>query len=134
MLQERATWLTYKRLRAKINGNDPALDRILHYISIDECAHYDFFRRLVAVYLEDERAETLEQLRQVTNTFAMPALHMFADSDKRERQIKEMRLFDEDIFYYQVFEPILKDLGLTKKDLRQRQSKREIMAVGFSPS
>ena len=103
MLQERATWLTYKNLRAHLDGADPALDRVLHYISIDECAHYDFFRKLVAIYLEDDREATLEQLRQVVNTFAMPALHMFADSGRREQQIKELRLFDYDIFYYEVF-------------------------------
>jgi acyl-[acyl-carrier-protein] desaturase len=133
MLQERATWLTYKKLRAHLQGEDPALDRILHYISVDERAHYDFFRKLVEYYLAEDRAGTLEQLRLVVNTFAMPALHMFADSGRREQQIKDLRLFDYDIFYYEVFAPILTDLGLTQKDLRQRQTKREIMAVGFSP-
>jgi acyl-[acyl-carrier-protein] desaturase len=101
---------------------------------VDECAHYDFFRKLVAIYLEDDRPSTLEQLRLVANTFAMPALHMFADSHRRERQIRELHLFDYDIFYYEVFEPVLTELGLTKQDLRQRQSKRAIMAVGHSPS
>ena len=117
MLQERATWLTYKKLQAHLQGDDPALDRILHYISIDECAHYDFFRKLVEYYLAEDRAGTLEQVRLVVNTFAMPALHMFADSGRREQQIKDLRLFDYDIFYYEVFAPILTDLGLTQKDL-----------------
>jgi acyl-[acyl-carrier-protein] desaturase len=134
MFQERATWLTYKNLRAHLNGDDPALDRLLQYISIDECAHYDFFRKLVAIYLEDDREATLEQLRHVANTFAMPALHLFADSDRREQQIRELRLFDYDIFYYEVFAPTLMELGLNRTDLRQRQSKREMMAVGHSPS
>jgi acyl-[acyl-carrier-protein] desaturase len=132
--QERATWLTYKNLRAYLDGADPALDRALYFVSVDERAHYDFFRKLVVMSLEEDREATLEQMRIVSNTFAMPALHMFADSGRREQQIKNLRLFDYDIFYYEVFAPILTELGLTKKDLRQRQSKREIMAVGYSPS
>lgn len=134
MLQERTAWLTYKNLRTLVAGTDPALDRTLYFLGIDECAHYDFCRRLALIYLEDDREETLEQLRMASSEFAMPALRLFADSDQRERQLKELRLFDEDIFYFQVFEPTLADLGLTRKDLRQRQDKREIMAVSYSPT
>ena len=38
--------------------------------------------------------------------------------------------FDYDMYYYQVFEPIVQGLGLTKADLRRRNSSREIVAVG----
>jgi len=134
MLQERATWVSYRKVKAIVNGACPALDRVLHYISIDECAHYDFFRKLVQIYLEDDRDETLEQMRRVVNTFAMPAMHLLADGRQRTARVQELRVFDYDIFFNKVFQPVLKDLGLTNHDLRQRNSKREIMAVGYSPS
>lgn len=129
MFQERATWLTYQNLRKSLSGQDPALSRVLQLIAIDECAHYDFFKRLVQIYLDDDREATLEQMRQVVNTFKMPALHMLADCSQRMSKIKEMRLFDEDIFVFDVYEPILTDIEVSKKELRRRQSSREIMVV-----
>jgi acyl-[acyl-carrier-protein] desaturase len=132
MTQELATWLHYVNLRKVVNGADPALDRILGLISVDERAHYDFFRRVVSIYLEEDRAETLEQLRRVLNTFAMPAVHLLADSEQRIRAVKELRIFDDDIYFYHILEPILAALGLSKKDLRRRSSPRQIVALGVS--
>ncbi|MBI3408210.1 MAG: acyl-ACP desaturase [Planctomycetes bacterium] len=129
MFQERATWLTYQNLRAIVGNDDPALSRVLQLISIDECAHYDFFKRLVQIYLEDDRDATLEQMRVVANTFKMPALHMLADSALRMNEIKTMRILDEDLFISKVYEPILADIDVSKKELRRRQSSREIVVA-----
>jgi acyl-[acyl-carrier-protein] desaturase len=133
MVQELATWLHYRNLRDVVRqrGGDPALDRVLNLISIDERAHYDFFRRLVQLYLEDDRPGTLEQLRRVINQFAMPAVHLLFDGRKRIEAVKELRIFDYDIFYTQVFEPILKALQVDKSELR-RHSPRKVLAVGTS--
>jgi acyl-[acyl-carrier-protein] desaturase len=130
MLQELATWLHYRTLRQIVreNGGDPALDQVLHLVSIDERAHYDFFRKLVALYLEDDRAGTLEQLRLVSNTFRMPAYHLLVDGQRRALAIKELRIFDYDIYYYSVFEPCMAALGVDKSELRRR-SKREVVTV-----
>jgi acyl-[acyl-carrier-protein] desaturase len=129
MVQELATWLHYHNLRERLaaEGGDAALDAALKLVAIDERAHYDFFRKLVALYLEDDREGTLEQLRRVVNHFAMPAVHMLADSRKRTEEVKSLRIFDYDIYYYQVFEPVVKALGLDKSDLR-RKARREVMA------
>jgi acyl-[acyl-carrier-protein] desaturase len=133
MVQELATWLHYRNLRevARQRGGDLALDRVLNLISIDERAHYDFFRRLVQLYLEDDRLGTLEQLRRVINQFAMPAVHLLFDGRKRVEAVKELRIFDYDIFYTQVFEPILTALQVDKSELR-RHSPRKALAVGTS--
>ncbi len=133
MVQELATWLHYRNLRevARQRGGDLALDRILNLISIDERAHYDFFRRLVQLYLEDDRPGTLEQMRRVINQFAMPAVHLLFDGRKRVEAVKELRIFDYDIFYTQVFEPILTALQVDKSELR-RHSPRKVLAVGTS--
>ena len=131
MFQELATWLHYQNLRKLVDGEDPALDRVLHLISIDERAHYDFFRRVVQIYLEYDRPGTLEQLRRVVNTFKMPAVHLFVDGARRAAAVKELRLFDEDIFIYQVYEPVLAALGVQKSELRRRNSPRELVTTGI---
>ncbi len=41
------------------------------------------------------------------------------------QEVKELRIFDEDIYYYRVFEPVVQALGLTKADLRRRE-RREV--------
>lgn len=130
MAQELATWLHYHNLRKIVGNGDPALNRLLQLVAIDERAHYDFFRKLVQLYLKEDRAGTLEQLRRVLNNFAMPAVHLLFDGKQRVEAVKELRIFDYDIYYYQVFEPIVAELGLTKADLRRRNSSREIMVVG----
>ena len=129
--QELATWLHYQNLRKLVDGEDPALDRVLHLISIDERAHYDFFRRVVQIYLEYDRPGTLEQLRRVVNTFKMPAVHLFVDGAQRAAAVKELRIFDEDIFLYQVYEPVLAALGVRKPELRRRNSPRELVTTGI---
>jgi acyl-[acyl-carrier-protein] desaturase len=134
LFQEFATWLHYKNLQKVVRdrGGDPALDRVLHLVSIDERAHYDFFRRLVQVYLEHDRPATLEQLRRVLNTFKMPAVHLFADSQRRMQAVKELRIFDEDIFIFQVYEPAIAALGVHKSELR-RKTARETVVLGGAP-
>jgi acyl-[acyl-carrier-protein] desaturase len=133
--QELATWLYYVNLRKIVQdeGGDPALERVLTLVSIDERAHYDFFRRLVSLYLEHDRPGTLEQLRQVVNTFKMPAVHLLADAPARSEDVRELRIIDEDIFIFQVYEPVLKALNVQKSELRRRSSAREIVVVGASP-
>jgi acyl-[acyl-carrier-protein] desaturase len=132
MVQELATWLHYRNLRALVGERgDPALYRVLTLVAIDERAHYDFFRRLVQLYLDYDRAGTLEQLRRVVNYFAMPAVHMLSDSRRRTEAVKALRIFDYDIYYYQVFEPVVAALGLTRAELRRRNSSREMSAPGL---
>ncbi len=135
MVQELATWLHYQNLRQRLaaEGGDAALDRSLQLVAIDERAHYDFFRRLVTLYLEDDREGTLEQLRRVVNYFAMPAVHLLSDSRKRTEEVKRLRIFDYDIYYCQVFEPVVQALGLTKADLR-RKTRREVMPPAAAPT
>ena len=52
------------------------------------------------IYLHYDRPATLEQMRQVVNTFKMPAVHMFSDSRRRTEAVKSLRIFDEDIFVF----------------------------------
>ena len=70
----------------------------------------------------------LEALRQVVNNFKMPAIHMFAEGVKRKAAIHELNVFNEDTFVYEVYEPLIAKMGVTKAELRRR-TKREWAAV-----
>ena len=134
VVQELATWLHYLNLRKIVGNEDPALAKVLMLVAVDERAHYNFFKKLVEVYLEYDREATLEQLRIVMNSFQMPAVHMMAGSMNRINAVKELRIFDEDIYVYDIVHPVLAELKLTKRDLRRRKSLREIVVVGAPSS
>jgi acyl-[acyl-carrier-protein] desaturase len=118
MVQEVATRVNYRNLRKVAAGRCPALDQVLEFVQIDEAAHGHFFRQVVSIYLEEHRAETLERIRMVLNTFSMPADHLLADGRRRVAAIKALGLFDERVFYDEVATPLLAQLGLTRADLR----------------
>jgi acyl-[acyl-carrier protein] desaturase len=119
--QEMATKLHYRNLRAVAGGRCPALDKVLELVMIDEAAHAQFFRQLVGIYLEADRETTLEQFRMVANTFTMPADELLADGRQRVAAVKALKIFDEQVFFNEVFEPLLHQLGLTRADLRRRK-------------
>src|SRR5262249_54071952 len=97
MVQELATWVHYRNLRRRVDERgDPALSRLLELIAVDERAHHAFYRSVVQLFLTMDRGETLEQLRRVLLTFAMPAVHLLADSRRRVAAIKGLGIFDED--------------------------------------
>ena len=118
MVQEVATRVNYRNLRKVAGGRCPALDRVLELVQIDEAAHGGFFRQLVAIYLEADRAATLERIRMVLNTFAMPADHLLADGRRRAAAVKALGIFDERVFLNEVVTPLLAQLGLTRADIR----------------
>lgn len=118
MVQEVATRVNYRNLRKIAGGRCPTLDRVLELVQIDEAAHGHFFRQLVSIYLEHDRAATLERIRMVLNGFAMPADHLLADGRRRLAAVKELHIFDEKLFFTEVATPLLTALGLTRADLR----------------
>jgi acyl-[acyl-carrier-protein] desaturase len=128
MVQELATGLNYRNLRRRCaeRGGDPALERLLRFVTVDELAHYDFFRRCVAIYLEHDRAATLEHLRGVMNAFTMPAIHdLLGESRQRVARIKELGIFDEDIYYREVYVPLLEGLGVDRSEMRNRLPRKK---------
>lgn len=120
MTQELATWLAYRNLgrRAAENGGDPALEKLLMLLAVDERAHHDFFRRCVAIYLDHDRAATLEHLRCVMNDFTMPAIHDMADSQRRVQEIQELQIMSQDLYFREVYLPILAALGVDRREMR----------------
>ncbi|HZT82563.1 MAG TPA: acyl-ACP desaturase [Gemmataceae bacterium] len=130
MTQELATWMHYRNMRALI-GKDacPALYKLLTYIMVDERAHYDFFLRVVKLQLEEDRAETIEQLRRVLNHFQMPAVYALADGRQRVAEVKALRIFEDDIFYQHVYLPILDTLGISRQEMRNRTATRKSLSA-----
>jgi len=127
MVQEVATWLNYRnlRLKAEERGGDPALSKLLTLIAVDERAHHSFFRECVELYLKHDRQTTLEQLRRVMNDFAMPAIHAMADGRQRVARIKGLQIFDEDIYYREVYLPLIAALGVDRREMRNRMPARK---------
>jgi acyl-[acyl-carrier-protein] desaturase len=130
MVQELATWLHYRNLRQHIKeGDDPALYRLLELVSIDERAHYSYYRHIVGIFLELDRATTLEQLRRVLGSFSLPAVHLLADSRQRIADVKAMNIFNDEIFFRDVYTTLLETLGISRVEMRQRVPSRKSQVV-----
>ena len=129
MCQELATWLHYRNLRLIVGDTDPALNKVLALISIDERAHYDFYVKVMKLHLEDDRRGTLEQLKRVLNGFTMPATHMMADSARRQAKVRSLNIFNEALFYSDVLMPIMDALGIEKAELRNRALLKKCLPV-----
>jgi len=84
----------------------------------------------VELYLKHDRAATLEQLRRVMNDFAMPAINEIVDGRQRVARIKNLEIFDENIYYREVYLPILASLGVDRKEMRNRLPSRKSAATG----
>jgi len=132
MVQELATGLNYRNLRRRVqeNGGDPALSRLLMLIAVDEQAHYSFFRDCVQLYLKHDPHATLEQMRRVMNNFAMPAIDDLVDGRRRVAQVKSLEIFSEDIYYREVYLPILATLGVQRSEMRNRFAGRKSAISG----
>ncbi len=127
MVQERATALNYRNLRQRTQerGGDPALEKLLMLLSVDEQTHHSFFKEAVRLYLALDRDSTLEQLRRVMNGFAMPAIYGLADGRQRVARIKEMDIFDDMVYLQEVYKPILNELGVQRTEMRNRVPNRK---------
>lgn len=122
MVQEHATGLNYRNLRNRVKelGGDPALEAILNFLAIDESAHYGFFRDCVALFLEHDREGVIAQMRRVMNDFRMPAIHdLLNHSERRIAAIRELDIFSETMYYGEVYLPILRLLGIDRKEMRE---------------
>jgi acyl-[acyl-carrier-protein] desaturase len=134
MTQELATFLHYRNLRQHVdNEGDPALSKILRLICVDERAHHDFYKQVTKIYLERDRGHTIEQLRRVVSMFAMPAVTLLAHSQQRVQAIKELKIFDEDIFYRDVVRLLLEELGIEWSEFRQRKPDRRAISTPTQP-
>ena len=132
MVQEQATFINYRNLRNRIEelGRDPALEKLLKYLFVDEKAHFSFFRDCVSVYLQHDRDMVIKQMRRVMNEFSMPAIHDLLDnSEKRVAGVRALKLFDPDIYYREVYLPILQSLGVSRNEMRSPYREKKSLRI-----
>ena len=73
----------------------------------------------VRLFLRHDRAATLRQLRRVLHNFAMPAIYELADGRGRVEAIKALGVFDDGLYFREVYQPILAALGVSRPELRR---------------
>src|SRR4029077_2147726 len=108
--------------RVEERGGDQALTTLLGFLSVDEQAHHNFFLKAVQLFLKHDRAATLMQLRRVLHRFAMPAVYEMVDGAERVAAIKALRVFDDEMYFRDVYQPILASLGVGRPELRRCSS------------
>ncbi len=124
MLQELATFIHYRNLRIKVEERgDAALSKTLSLVSVDERAHHAFYLSVVKLFLKIDRPSTLEQLRRIITGFSMPAVHMLQDGRRRVQAVKNLGIFDEEIYAREIYLPVLANLGVEHKELRLAKRK-----------
>jgi acyl-[acyl-carrier-protein] desaturase len=120
MAQELATGLNYRNLKRQVREqDDPALAKVLGFLGVDEQAHHSFFMKMVRLFMEHDRPGTLKQLRRVLHGFAMPAIYEMADGRRRVEAIKSLGVFNDQLYFHEVYQPILTALGVTRPELRR---------------
>ena len=120
MIQEMATGLNYVNLRKRaIEEGDGALAKTLSWVSADESAHYNFFRKGVKAYLELEPEETISDVKFVFDNFAMPAQYQIPRYDELSRRVDAAGIYGPRMYLQKVRQPILEDLGITRQQLKR---------------
>jgi acyl-[acyl-carrier-protein] desaturase len=119
MIQEMATGLNYTNLRRRAESEgDEALARTLRWVSADESAHYNFFRKAVKAYLALEPDETIADVKFVFDHFAMPAHALIPGWQKRGEDIEAAGIYGPKMYLAKIRRPILEDLGISRQQLK----------------
>jgi len=119
MVQELATGVNYTNLRRRAEEEgDACLSKVLRWVSADESAHYNFFRRGVKAYMELEPEETVRDIKYVFDHFTMPAHALIPDWDDRGRIIEEAGVYGPRVYLAKIRRPIIEDLALTREQLK----------------
>ena len=120
MIQEMATGLNYTNLRRRVEEEgDEALARTLRWVSSDESAHYNFFRKGVKAFLQLEPEETIADIKFVFQHFVMPAHALIPDWDVRGATIEASGIYTPKVYLSKIYRPVLEDLGVTRTQLKE---------------
>ncbi|HZZ77082.1 MAG TPA: acyl-ACP desaturase [Gemmataceae bacterium] len=131
MVQEHATFINYRNLRKRVQekGGDPALDKVLALVSVDEAAHFGLFKSFFELFLKVDRSSAVAALRPVLNQFQMPAIHDLLDeSTKRIARVRDLEVFNEEIFIRDVYNHFLQVLDISREEMRGRKPKKSAMS------
>jgi acyl-[acyl-carrier-protein] desaturase len=119
MIQELATGINYTNLRRRAESEgDETLARTLRWVSADESAHYNFFRKGVKAYLALEPTETVIDIKFVFDHFAMPAHALIPNWEERGKNIEDAGIYGPKMYLSKIRRPVLEDLGISRTDLK----------------
>jgi acyl-[acyl-carrier-protein] desaturase len=124
-LQEKVTWMSYRRQRerAELRG-DVVMSEICRFIARDEAAHSDFYQKALVASLQEDRDGTLRDMAHVLRHFRMPAEDLVPDYEERTRVMGGTGLSRE-VFFRDVLLPVLKKIGVDRRDLVRAQQTRQ---------
>jgi len=127
-VQERATYLYYQELRARIRqeyglsrlptleeqqrGYETGAAEACRLVALDELAHHGLFLKIIQIYIKYFPALTFAVLAQVFQAFEMPALRYLPNSRQFLRAVRRTGLHSSAIHREKVLTPVLKSLGL----------------------
>jgi acyl-[acyl-carrier-protein] desaturase len=118
VVQEQATFMMYKHQRALAHQRgDLVLDTIYGFIARDEAAHADFYRKVTALELLEDREGTIRDMALVFANFQMPGKDLVPDYDARTEVMRETGGVDRTTFLKEVWFPTLKRLGITREEV-----------------
>jgi acyl-[acyl-carrier-protein] desaturase len=123
-LQEAATQVNYLGLE-KIcrEAKDAALSKALLFIASDEGNHHRFFADVVKLYMEEDRAGTIEDFVYVLSKFEMPAHHLIPNWNRYGKLIEDSGIYTGKVFVRRVLFPTMERLGVTRDELKAAQAK-----------
>lgn len=116
-LQESATYLAYRaqKDRAQLE-NDATLEAIFFLVSRDEAAHAGFYRSMIEIEMDEDRAGTLADVAYVIANFKMPGDGLLPHYHENLRigggGISPRRFLTRAVL------PLLKQLGTSRDELR----------------
>jgi acyl-[acyl-carrier-protein] desaturase len=128
-IQEASTLLAYiRQIEDAKRANDQVLAAVYRLIARDEAAHLQFYRAVLKLEFEERRCETLEDLALVSIGFRMPAIDLLPDSARRVAALRDHHSFDRWGFFLKVWTPLLKYLGVTRREFAdyQRRSLKQM--------
>lgn len=116
-IQELATFVTYAKHRevARARG-DVCLRTIYDFAARDELALARFFESATSAFLDADRSGTVADMAFVLERFVSPAELVLEDHEERMLAVRQVGL-DRGVFIQRVYAPVLRRLGVTRRDL-----------------
>jgi acyl-[acyl-carrier-protein] desaturase len=121
MVQEMATFVIYcKHRELAKQQDDNCLRTIYDLIARDEIAHCRFYQDVVKMLLEEDREGTLADIAHVFANFQMPGVGLVPEYDSRILKMRDAGV-DRDVFIRKVYLPVLKYLGISRREMLSAQ-------------
>lgn len=122
-VQEQATFMMYKHQLELARGRgDQVLETIYGHISKDEAAHADFYRKVTALELAEDREGSILDIALVFKHFRMPADDLVPDYGPRTEVMRRTGGVDRAVFLKEVWFPTLKKLGITREEVTKKSA------------